>query len=351
MPLKTKNNLAKSITKNSKLPVLHKGSSKKQILSIIIPVFNEHDALPLLFTAIYELDKTLLGDKDLKDFELELVFINDGSTDQTGLILEDFIKKQKSNKKKRKLHATLINFARNFGKEMAVTAGLKTCRGQAGVIIDADGQHPTDLIPKMLHYYLQGYDDVYGKRAKRHGEGFIKRLTSWIFYRVLNAFAEVKLVSQVGDFRLLSRPVIDTINQISEHNRYNKEIFEWVGFKKKEIIYEAAPRAAGKASQSPIKLINLAINGLTAVSMSPLRILFLIGVLSTTLSVVFLIFTALSAWVWHAPSGYLTIVSLITFSGGIQLAAIGVIAEYIGKIYHETRGRPVYIVQEIKQTD
>ena len=308
----------------------------KKLITVIIPAYNEEKVLPLLFKRLDNLAKNNEG------YDFEFLFINDGSKDRT----IDLIR-QKSDKDAR---VSYIDLSRNFGKERAMLAGFDYAKGDAMVIIDADLQDPPELIPKMIKLWESGYDDVYAKRKSREGETWLKKSTSRWFYSILEKLSAVEIQRDTGDFRLLDRRAVEALKTLRESNRYTKGMFSWIGFKKKEIFYDRDPRAAGETKWNYPKLINLAIEGITSFTTAPLRF-------STYMGFIVSIF----AFLWSAyliirklffsvdMTGYTSIMAAILLLGGVQLIAIGVIGEYIGRIFIETKDRPVYFTQDVKE--
>ncbi len=308
----------------------------KKLITIIIPAYNEEKVLPLLFKRLDDLAKNNEG------YDFEFLFINDGSKDRT----IDLIR-QKSDKDTR---VSYIDLSRNFGKERAMLAGFDYAKGDAMVIIDADLQDPPELIPKMIKLWESGYDDVYAKKKSREGETWLKKSTSRWFYSILEKLSAVEIQRDTGDFRLLDRRSVEALKTLRENNRYTKGMFSWIGFKKKEIFYDRDPRAAGETKWNYPKLINLAIEGITSFTTAPLRF-------STYMGFIVSIF----AFLWSAyliirklffsvdMTGYTSIMAAILLLGGVQLIAVGIIGEYIGRIFIETKDRPVYFTQEIKE--
>ena len=308
----------------------------KKLITVIIPAYNEEKVLPLLFKRLDNLAKNNEG------YDFEFLFINDGSKDRT----IDLIR-QKSDKDTR---VSYIDLSRNFGKERAMLAGFDYAKGDAMVIIDADLQDPPELIPKMIKLWESGYDDVYAKRKSREGETWLKKSTSRWFYSILEKLSAVEIQRDTGDFRLLDRRAVEALKTLRESNRYTKGMFSWIGFKKKEIFYDRDPGAAGETKWNYPKLINLAIEGITSFTTAPLRF-------STYMGFIVSIF----AFLWSAyliirklffsvdMTGYTSIMAAILLLGGVQLIAIGVIGEYIGRIFIETKDRPVYFTQDVKE--
>ena len=302
-------------------------------LSIIIPMYNEEEALPYLYKRLVELAKRI--DK----YQLEFLFVNDGSKDNSLKIVKEYRKKDS--------RVQYLNLSRNFGKEVAMGAAFDYVTGDAVAIIDADLQDPPELIIDMLKFYEQGYDDVYAKRRNRKGETWLKKFTSKAFYRVLESVSNVPIQKDTGDFRLLSRRAIEALKAFPEKQRYTKGMFSLIGFKKKEIEYDRDPRVAGSTKWNYFKLMDLAIEGITSFTTAPLRIATIIGVLSAIGSFIYMIFTIVKTVVYGVDvPGYASLICILLMLGGIQLICLGLIGEYIGRIFIEVKGRPLYFVDE-----
>lgn len=302
-------------------------------LSIIIPMYNEEEALPYLYKRLVELAKRI--DK----YQLEFLFVNDGSKDNSLKIVKEYRKKDS--------RVQYLNLSRNFGKEVAMGAAFDYVTGDVVAIIDADLQDPPELIVGMLKSYEQGYDDVYAKRRNRKGETWLKKFTSKAFYRVLESVSNVPIQKDTGDFRLLSRRAIEALKAFPEKQRYTKGMFSLIGFKKKEIEYDRDPRVAGSTKWNYFKLMDLAIEGITSFTTAPLRIATIIGVLSAIGSFIYMIFTIVKTVVYGVDvPGYASLICILLMLGGIQLICLGLIGEYIGRIFIEVKGRPLYFVDE-----
>lgn len=315
----------------------------KQLITTIIPAYNEQDNLP---TIKRRLDAVA---KRLPDFDFEFLFINDGSSDDTLSVLQDLAKKD--------TRCCYINLSRNFGKEIGVAAGIDYARGDAVIIMDADGQEPPELIPSMVKWWQDGYDDVYAKR-KNKKDTVLRKFTSKLYYRTLQKTTRIKIQIDTGDFRLFSRKAIDSLKKFHESSRQNKALFSWIGFKKKEILYEHQDRIAGRTKWklglfSPgNSLVNLAIDGFTSFTILPLRIISFIGALIFVSAFIY-IAVILIQYCMGVPriGGYNTLLIITLFLGSIQMISIGVIGEYIGRIFNETKGRPLYLIQDIHQPE
>ena len=308
----------------------------KKLITIMIPAYNEEKVLPQLFARLNDL--AIYN----KNYDFEFLFINDGSRDKT----MDLIKQEA----KTNPHVSYINLSRNFGKENAMLAGFDYAKGDALVIIDADLQDPPELIPQMIEFWEQGFDDVYAKRESRDGETWFKKATSKWFYSILDKISHIEIQRDTGDFRLLDRRAIEALKTLRESNRYTKGMFSWVGFKKKEITYKRDPRAAGETKWNYFKLLNLAIEGITSFTTSPLRISLWTGLIISVSAFIWAAFLIIRKIFFGADmSGYTSLMSAILLLGGVQLVSIGIIGEYIGRIFTESKNRPVYLAQEIKE--
>ena len=311
-------------------------SENKKLLSIVAPAYNEAENIDEFYSRILESTKDL-------NLDIEIIYVNDGSLDKT----IDVIYKQKENND----HITAIDLSRNFGKEIALTAGLDYSSGDAVVVIDTDLQDPPELIPKLVENWNDGYDVVNAKRIKREGESSLKKITSYIYYRVLFRLSDISIPKDIGDFRLLDRKALDALLKLREKHRYMKGLFVWVGFKQKEIEYEREARFKGKTKLNLLSLFNLAFDGLTSFSIMPLRLASIIGFLSAVTRFLYGATIVIKTIFFHEPvAGFTSLVVLITFFGGIQLLSIGIIGEYIGRIFNETKNRPLYIVKNIKHS-
>lgn len=299
------------------------------LLSLVVPVYNEQEAIPLFLEAVA---------KALTGIRYEVIFVNDGSQDGTfHLILQHAAAD---------LRLHLINLARNFGKEAALTAGIAEAGGDVIIPLDVDLQDPPELIPLFLEKWRKGYDVVYGVRTSRDSDTPLKRLTAGGFYRVFNQFSRVKLPENAGDFRLLDRRVVDALLQLPERNRFMKGLFAWVGFPSIGIPYERPARAAGTTTWNYWKLWNFALDGLFAFSTLPLRIWSYVGVCIAFFAFLYASFiVGRVLLLGRDVPGYASLITIGLFIGGIQLISIGVIGEYIGRMFEEVKGRPVFIVE------
>ena len=307
---------------------------QKKILSIVSPVYNEAENLGEFYSRV-------INATDNLNLEIEIIYINDGSQDST----IDIITKQRQIDNR----ITIIDLSRNFGKEIALTAGLDYSSGDAVIVIDADLQDPPELIPKLVEKWREGYDVVNAKRIKRKGESLLKKVMSYIYYRLLFYLSDINVPRDTGDFRLLNKNALDALLKLREKHRYMKGLFVWVGFKQKEIEYEREARFKGKTKWGFFSLFNLAFDGLTSFSIMPLRLASTIGFLAALIGFFYGAVIVFKTLFFHEPvAGFTSLVVLITFFGGIQLLSIGIIGEYIGRIFNETKNRPLYVVKNIQ---
>lgn len=301
-------------------------------VSVVIPMYYEEAVAEECYSRVA---KVL---KNIKNYEYEIIFINDGSKDKTLEILENISKKDSNVK--------ILSFSRNFGHQAAVTAGIKYVTGDAIVIIDADLQDPPELIPEMLKLWEQGNEVIYGKRKTRKGESKFKLLTAKMFYKTLNALSDVEIPKDTGDFRLVDKKVIDVVNSMPEHNKFLRGLFSWVGFKQTAFEYERKERFAGKTKYPLKKMLKLATDGIISFSTKPLKIVGGLGIISIILSLAILIYSLIS-YIFelnNLTAGWTSIMVAITLFSGVQLLSIWIISEYIARIYDETKNRPQYII-------
>ena len=302
-------------------------------ITILIPCYNEEKSLDLL----YERMKKLID--DMSAYQFKVLLVNDCSVDHT---LD----------KMQQLHAkdsmvSYLSLSRNFGKEIAMLAGLDYAEGDAVIIMDADLQDPPELIPQMIREWENGYDDVYARRRSRAGETWFKKATAHWYYRILQKFADIDIPADVGDFRLLDRQAVDALCSLRERQRYTKGLFSWIGYNKKELLFDRDPRAAGNSKMNFIKLLGLAVDGITSFSVAPLRLASILGLIISTVAFAYLVFVIVKTLLFGDPvAGYPSMISIILFMGGIQLIVLGIIGEYVGRIFYEAKGRPDYLVGE-----
>lgn len=310
----------------------------EKIISILIPAYNEEEVLRHLYERLGKLAR------DTPSYDFEFLFVNDGSRDQTMKMIKRYAKDDK--------RISYINLSRNFGKEIAMIAGLDHVSGDAVVIIDADLQDPPELIPQMIKYWEDGFDDVYARRRTREGESWVKKFTSESYYKFLQKSTHIPIQRDTGDFRLLSKRCIEALRQFRESQRNAKGIFSWIGYKKKEILYDREPRAAGETKWNYLKLTNLAIDGITSFTIAPLRIASILGVLVSFAAFLYILFLVIRTIFFGSDlAGYPSMMAVILFLGGVQLLSLGIIGEYIGRIFNETKQRPLYLVEEYHHGD
>ena len=297
-------------------------------VSIIIPAYNEEESLPLLFERV-----TALIDS-IKDYEFEVLFVDDGSKDRT----LEIIKEQRAKDPR----YGYVTFARNFGKEIAMIAGLDYAKGDAVIFIDADLQDPPELIPELIHWWEEGYDDVYARRRSRTGETWLKKWTSTMYYKVLQKLTSVEIQKDTGDFRLLDKRCVNVLRKMRETGRNSKSMFSWIGYKKKEVLFDRDPRVAGETKWNYKKLLDLAIDGITSFTTSPLRISTLLAVPTFGALFIYLIYVIVKAIVTSGEiHAFQATILLILFFSGINIMLFGIIGEYLGRIFLETKNRPL----------
>jgi glycosyltransferase involved in cell wall biosynthesis len=305
---------------------------KVNLLTIMIPIYNEEECVLELYQRLEEVSKKM-------DCDCEFLFINDGSTDRTLELIKGLHKNDS--------RISLVDLSRNYGKEIAMTAGLDYMKGDTLVIIDADLQDNPELLLQMLEEIENGYDDVYAQRTSRKGETWLKKKTSYWYYRVLSAMSSVPIQKDTGDFRMLSNKAITALRQFGENERNMKGLFSFIGFKKKAIYYERDERLAGTTKWNYLKLINLAIRGITSFSTKPLRMISIMGFVISIGAFLFILKIVFKVIFYGDPvAGYPSIMSTILFLGGLQMLSIGVLGEYLGIIFSETKKRPIYFINE-----
>ena len=303
-------------------------------ISVVIPMYYEEEVA----NECYERMKKVLS--DIEGYDNEIIFVNDGSKDKTLDILENIASKDKNVK--------VISFARNFGHQCAVTAGLKYVTGDVACIIDADLQDPPELIKDMVKKWEEGYEVIYGKRKTRKGESFFKLFTAKAFYKILNFFSDVDIPKDTGDFRLVDKKVVDTINDMPEHNKFLRGLFSWVGYKQYAFEYERQERFAGETKYPLKKMLKLASDGIISFSNKPLKIIGMLGIISIFISFCILVY-ALIAFIFKfegLTAGWTSIMVCITFFSGVQLTSLWIISEYLGRMYDESKNRPQYVISK-----
>ena len=314
-----------------------KDNKEKPKIAVIIPCYNEEDNVKAVYDRLTEVLNST-------NYQYDLIFIDDGSKDNT---LNELLKLYEKDHK-----VKIIAFSRNFGKEIALSAGLDYADADAVIPFDADLQHPPEVILNLLTKFEEGYDVVNAVRSKRDKESFLKKFTSKAFYRIINKLTNIEIPQDVGDFRLISKNALNAIKEIRERKRFMKGIFAWVGFKTTSVYYERAPRHAGKTKWNYLKLIDLAIEGITSFSTVPLRLASLLGIIVSLTAFLYAVWITISKILYGNPvKGYPSMMVAILFLGGVQLITIGIIGEYVGRIYEEVKQRPLYIVKKVWDAD
>ena len=303
------------------------------LLTVVVAAYNEGDSLPLLHPRI----AAVLEGLESQGVIGRVLYVDDGSTDGTWSVLQGLAAGD--------ARVGLLRLSRNFGKELALTAGLDRVDEGAALILDADGQDPPELIPRFVELWQDGFDDIHGTRLVRDGEGWLKRATAHAFYRVIGRLSRTPIPADTGDFRLLSPRALAALAQLRERHRFMKGLFGWVGFNRTSIPYHREPRAAGASKFNFWRLWNLALEGITSFSTAPLRLATYLGLATAALAFVYGLWVIAKALLWGDPvAGWPTMMAVILFLGGIQLIALGLIGEYLGRLYEESKQRPLYLV-------
>ncbi len=304
-----------------------------KVVTILVPCYNEEKSLPLLYDALMK-----IIDKQA-DYAWELLFVNDGSDDDTLAVIKQL--------RSRDRRVCYVDLSRNFGKEKAMLAGFDNASGDCLIVMDADLQDPPEVIPQMLDLWKQGWQDVYACRRTRGRESWVRKTLSLAFYKLLQRSTRIDILPNVGDFRLLDRKCIDALKQLRESERYTKGMFSWIGFKKVEIVFDRNDRVEGHSSFSMFKLFNLAIEGITSFTTAPLRLATVLGVVMSLFTFIYMCYFLIKTLVLGDDvQGFPTLIIVILFLGGVQLLSLGIIGEYLGRVFNETKNRPVYFVQD-----
>jgi polyisoprenyl-phosphate glycosyltransferase len=307
------------------------------VVSVVVPAYNEAPSLP-------EFHRRLAAVMDGLGLAWELVIVDDGSRDPTAAVADALRAADR--------RVALLALSRNFGKEIAATAGLDHARGEAVILIDADLQDPPELIPRLVAAWRDGYDMVYAERRDRAGDSWLKRRTAAAFYRLMRRWGPVELPPQAGDFRLMSRPVVDALVSLREHHRFMKGLYAWVGFRSCGVPYSRAPREAGHSKWNYWRLWNLALEGITGFSVLPLQLASYLGVAVALFAAVFGGQLVLRTLLFGNPvPGYPSLMAVVLFLGGVQLITLGVIGEYLGRVFNETKRRPLYLVARFEPSE
>lgn len=312
-------------------------NTNPNLISVVVPAYNEQDVLAEFHQRVTAVLTTL-------NRQFEIIYVNDGSTDGTIALLNRL---QEADK-----HVTIIDLSRNFGKEIALTAGLDHAQGDVTVVIDADLQDPPELIPELIQNWEEGFDVVYAKRRRRSGETVVKKMTAYVFYRLMRKTTKIDIPEDTGDYRLLSRRAVNAVCRMREHHRFMKGVFSWIGYPQKAVLYDRDSRAAGETKWGYWKLWNFALEGITSFTTIPLRLSTYVGFLTAMGAFAYGIFIIVKTLIFGDPvRGYPTLSVLILFLGGVQLMAIGVIGEYLGRIFNETKRRPLYYLNCYKPSE
>jgi polyisoprenyl-phosphate glycosyltransferase len=308
-------------------------TSDLELLSVIVPVYNEEKS-------IREFNRRLVATLRLLPFLSEILYVNDGSKDGTLEILRSLSDEHDN--------IAVVDLSRNFGKEIAMTAGLDHASGDAVLVIDADLQDPPELIPDLVRMFKEsGADVIYAQRAARNGEAPMKRLTALLFYRVMNRISGIKMPIDTGDFRLMSRRAVSALLQLREHHRFMKGLFAWIGFRQIAYRYERDPRFAGHSKFNYWRLWNFSLEGLTSFTIAPLKIATYVGVFAAVSAALYGTGIIIGTLVWGNPvAGYPSLLVVMLFLGGMQLITLGIMGEYLGRVFNESKQRPLYFVQE-----
>ncbi len=320
---------------NPQVPHPFETEGRRPLLSIVAPVYNEESVLPEFHRRL----SSVLGGIDGL---CEIVYINDGSRDGTLALLG-------------KLHrddprVAVLNLSRNFGKEIALTAGLDHARGEAIVVIDSDLQDPPELIPDLMARWREGFDVIYATRIARGGETFLKKYTAKQFYRVMKFMSRVEIPADTGDFRLLSRRAADALCQLREQHRFMKGLFAWIGYPQTSVLYQRDPRFAGETKFNYWKLWNFAIEGITSFTTAPLKVASYLGMVTAAVSFLYAIWIVYKTLRFGDPvAGYPSMMAIVLFLGGVQLTTLGIIGEYLGRMFNESKQRPLYLIESYRE--
>ena len=304
----------------------------KKKISILVPCYNEEKSLPMLYEALENVAK------ENPSYDWEFLFINDGSRDHTLLVLEQLRAKDE--------RCCYVDLSRNYGKEAAMLAGFDYATGDAVVIMDADLQHPPHVIPQMIAKWEEGFDDVYAERKTRGKASWLRKRLSLAYYNLLTRSSRIDVLPNVGDFRLLDRLCIEALKTLREQGRYTKGMYCYIGFRKTGVEFETQERVAGESSMSYRNLMHLAIEGIMSYTTAPLRFASIMGAIISIVAFLYAIWILIKTLVWGDPvAGFPTLMVAILFLGGVQLLSLGIIGEYLGRVYNETKNRPVYFAR------
>jgi glycosyltransferase involved in cell wall biosynthesis len=301
------------------------------LLSVVVPAYNEQEVLP-------EFHRRTAGVLDAIPMQAEVIYVNDGSKDATLQILQQL--------KLQDARVGIVDLSRNFGKETALTAGLDVARGDAVVVIDADLQDPPELIPELLRKWREGFDVVYAQRESRDGESLAKKATAYAFYRLIQGMSRVEIPADTGDFRLLSRRSLEALKQLREQHRFMKGLFSWIGFPQAAVRYRRDPRFAGETKFNYWRLWNFALEGITSFTIAPLKVATYLGAAIAAAAFFYAVWFIAKTLLWGDPvAGFPTLIVAILFLGGVQITFLGIIGEYLGRMFDETKRRPLYFLK------
>lgn len=302
-------------------------------LSVVAPCFNEEDSLGAFVERMHAACRIAVGD------DYEIVLVNDGSRDGTWRLIQSFAARQRG--------IVGVNLARNHGHQLAVTAGLNLCRGQRVLIIDADLQDPPELLPQMMAQMDEGFDVVYGRRRTRASESRFKLATASLFYRLLHRISDVEIPADTGDFRLMSRRIVERLNAMPEHDRFIRGMVAWLGGRQTEIVYDRDPRYGGQTNYNLMRMIRLAVSGLTSFSTAPLRLASFLAVFGMLIAGAIMLYALVAFMQGNVARGWTSLALITVFFGIGQLGCIAIIGAYLGRIYMQVKGRPLYLVNEV----
>jgi len=302
-------------------------------LSVVVPCYNEEKGVRELHRRVSGVCQDYVGSS------YELVLVNDGSRDATWAVMNEIYRSDE--------RVVAINLSRNYGHQLALSAGLQVCRGERIFILDADLQDPPELLPQMAARMDDGCDVVYGRRLKREGETFFKRASAFAFYRLLDRMVDIEIPSDTGDFRLMSRRAVDILNGMPEHHRFIRGMVSWIGLRQEALPYERAPRFAGKTNYPLSKMIRFAIDAVTGFSVRPLRMASYIGIIFSIITLLLLAYVLAHYFTGYNVEGWTSLAVIVLLLGSTQLLVVGVMGEYLGRLYVESKGRPLFIIQEI----
>jgi dolichol-phosphate mannosyltransferase len=316
---------------NRRVPASSGGG--RELLTVVVPVFNEGETIDVFYTRMKKVVDSL------SPMSYELIFVDDGSRDDSYAKLTSLADHD--------TRVRVVKLSRNFGHQNAVTAGIDTARGDAVVIIDADLQDPPEVIPGMIRKWMEGYDVVYGVRENREGEKRMKLYTAALFYRIMKRITRVEIPVDVGDFRLMSRRVVDKFKQIRERDRFIRGLVSWVGFRQTGVMYKREKRYAGETKYPIGKMIKFSLDGITSFSHAPLKIATWLGYGVSLIALLYTVIIIVEKFMGMTVPGFASIMAGMLFLGGVQLICLGIMGEYVGRIFNETKGRPIYVLEEI----